>query len=104
MNLSFILRLSSFVPRSGPSSSVRLMIEKPLVSDAAQSAQAARHSAGPLRPLPPVPSVAALFETHARQQPDHPAVVLAGEVLSYGDLDRRANQLAHYLRALDVGP
>jgi non-ribosomal peptide synthetase component F len=32
------------------------------------------------------------------------AVVFEYEILSYGELNRRANQLAHYLRGLGGGP
>ena len=45
-----------------------------------------------------------LFETWAEQTPDAVAVVCNGQQLTYGALNRRANQLAHYLRALGVGP
>ena len=36
----------------------------------------------------------------ARAHPDRPCIVMAtsGEVISYGELDRRANRLAHLLR------
>src|SRR5205085_8700705 len=40
----------------------------------------------------------------AAATPDAGALVSGDQVLSYGELNRRANQLAHYLRALGVGP
>ncbi|MDQ3855175.1 MAG: amino acid adenylation domain-containing protein, partial [Chloroflexota bacterium] len=43
------------------------------------------------------------FEAHAEQTPDVMAIVSADNCLTYGELDRRANQLAHYLRARGVG-
>jgi amino acid adenylation domain-containing protein len=45
-----------------------------------------------------------LFEEQADAAPDRPAVVFEDRVLTYGELERRANQLAHRLRALGVGP
>ncbi|HVG19909.1 MAG TPA: amino acid adenylation domain-containing protein [Blastocatellia bacterium] len=46
----------------------------------------------------------ALFETRAEENPHETAVQFEGERLSYGELNRRANQLAHYLRSLGVKP
>lgn len=46
----------------------------------------------------------ALFEAQARLTPDRIAVIDGKQQLSYRDLDRRANQLAHHLRGLQVGP
>jgi non-ribosomal peptide synthetase component F len=40
----------------------------------------------------------------AEQTPDTIAVVFEDEQLTYGELNRRTNQLAHYLRTLGVGP
>jgi amino acid adenylation domain-containing protein len=45
-----------------------------------------------------------LFETQVRKNPNAEAVVYEAESLSYAELDRRANQLANYLRTLGVGP
>jgi len=44
------------------------------------------------------------FSRQARRTPDACAVVFGGEVLSYGELEARANQLSHYLRARGIGP
>jgi amino acid adenylation domain-containing protein len=49
-------------------------------------------------------SIHQLFEAQAERTPDAIAVVFEHEQLTYGELNRRANQLAHYLRALGVGP
>jgi amino acid adenylation domain-containing protein len=45
-----------------------------------------------------------LFEEQVELTPDAVAVAFEEEQLSYRELNRRANQLAHYLRALGVGP
>jgi amino acid adenylation domain-containing protein/FkbM family methyltransferase len=45
-----------------------------------------------------------LFEQRAAAAPEAPAVLYADGCLSYGELDRRANQLARHLRKLGVGP
>ncbi len=45
----------------------------------------------------------ALFEQQAELTPDAVAVVFEDQLLSYQMLNRRANQLAHYLRRLGVG-
>jgi amino acid adenylation domain-containing protein len=45
-----------------------------------------------------------LFEAWAARQPEAPAAVFDGDLLTYGDLDRRAGRLAARLRQLGVGP
>ncbi|MGB7498148.1 MAG: amino acid adenylation domain-containing protein, partial [Candidatus Acidiferrum sp.] len=45
-----------------------------------------------------------LFEAQVQRTPDAIAAVFETEQLTYGELNRRANQLAHHLRALGVGP
>jgi aspartate racemase len=45
-----------------------------------------------------------LFAEHATANPDAIAVVCDGTTLTYGELDRRSNQLAHYLHALGAKP
>ncbi|MEV6951754.1 non-ribosomal peptide synthase/polyketide synthase [Streptomyces sp. NPDC051183] len=44
-----------------------------------------------------------LFEEQAAERPDAGAVTAAGTTLSYGELNARANRIAHRLRALGVG-
>jgi len=40
------------------------------------------------------------FSTYAIETPDRPAYIMAnsGETVTYGQLDRRSNQIAHLLR------
>jgi amino acid adenylation domain-containing protein len=45
-----------------------------------------------------------LFEEQAAKTPDAPAVEFAGEQLTYAELNKRANRLAHHLRGQGVGP
>ena len=56
------------------------------------------------KPCPENPSIVQLFEAQARQRPEAAAFLWGGEQLSYGELNRRANRLAHHLRSIGVGP
>jgi amino acid adenylation domain-containing protein len=48
-------------------------------------------------------SVQALFEEQARTTPNATALMFGAETISYSELNRRANQLAHYLMDHGVG-
>ena len=45
-----------------------------------------------------------LFAEQAERTPERIALIDEREVVSYGDLNRRANRLGHYLQRLGVGP
>lgn len=45
-----------------------------------------------------------LFEAQVRRVPDAVVMSFEGQHLTYWELNRRANQLAHYLQGLGVGP
>ena len=45
-----------------------------------------------------------LFEEQAERAPSATALIFEGASISYGELNRRANRLAHHLRVLGVGP
>jgi amino acid adenylation domain-containing protein len=49
-------------------------------------------------------TLAQLFEQQAARTPGAVALVYEGERVSYGELNRRANQLARHLQGLGVGP
>ena len=45
-----------------------------------------------------------LFAEEAERSPSRIALVCEGEMLSYGELNRRANRLGRYLQGMGVGP
>src|SRR5262249_51770569 len=45
-----------------------------------------------------------MFESQVNQRPNALALIFEDERVTYGELNARANQLAHYLRSLGAGP
>ena len=45
-----------------------------------------------------------MFQEQVKRAPDQPALVAGAEQFTYLELNRRANQLAHHLRTLGIGP
>src|SRR6185436_7899110 len=64
----------------------------------------AGHAVSPVRVAHPVHNdcIHELFEEQAERTPNAIAVVYEGHQLTYGELNRRANQLAQYLRTQGV--
>ncbi|MDT3313478.1 amino acid adenylation domain-containing protein [Pseudomonas sp. rhizo66] len=58
----------------------------------------------PLAQFPETPLIHQQFEAHAQVRPDATALIFDGQTLSYGELNRRANQVAHHLLALNIRP
>ena len=52
----------------------------------------------------PAPSIQTLFELQVARAPSAVAAVFEGQEITYGELNARANQLAHYLRSRGVRP
>jgi amino acid adenylation domain-containing protein len=53
---------------------------------------------------PTDPCIPQRFEAQVARHPDAIAVVCADQQMTYGELNARANQLAHHLQTLGVGP
>ncbi|WP_420231956.1 non-ribosomal peptide synthase/polyketide synthase [Pseudomonas sp. ABY48] len=66
--------------------------------------QARQQAANHPQPYPTDIAVHQRIADLAAHQPDATAVIFDGQHFSYGDIDRRANQLAHALIARGVGP
>ncbi|MFB7778620.1 amino acid adenylation domain-containing protein [Streptomyces bauhiniae] len=61
------------------------------------------HSWNPAGPEQPADCVPALFERRVAETPREVAMSFGPVSLAYGELDARANQLAHHLRELGIG-
>ncbi|HSP80997.1 MAG TPA: amino acid adenylation domain-containing protein, partial [Myxococcaceae bacterium] len=77
--------------------------ELPLLSEAERHQMLVEWNAT-RREYPREACIHALFEAQARLRPEALAVAGKGRRLTYRELETRANQLAHHLRALGVGP
>ncbi|MBR7835038.1 amino acid adenylation domain-containing protein [Actinospica durhamensis] len=71
--------------------------------DRAEHAHALDRAAGPVTPVP-AGVLPDLFEAQAARTPDRPALHHRDSVLTYRDLNRRANRIAHALIARGLGP
>ncbi|MEO6196237.1 MAG: amino acid adenylation domain-containing protein [Thermoanaerobaculia bacterium] len=80
----------------------RPLSELPLLTDAERQELLADWSVAASHPVEE--PLHRLFEIQAARTPDAVAVTMGEERLTYGELNRRANRLAHRLRALGVGP
>lgn len=54
--------------------------------------------------LPEIQCLQQQFEAQVTRTPAAEAIIFEDQILSYAELNERANQLAHHLRALGVGP
>ncbi len=81
----------------------RRLSELPLLT-AAESAQVNAWSRIEEKPAREIRCLHELFEEHADRAPEAVAVIGDGGSLTYGELEVRANRLAHRLRGLGVGP
>ncbi len=75
-----------------PVSQIPLTVENPYKESAIQPFE------------PSVSAVQQLFEQQAQIRPNAAALVFEDETLSYGEVNRRANRLAHFLRQKGVQP
>jgi amino acid adenylation domain-containing protein len=82
--------------------------EQPALAVPLLDAAQRRHLLDTLSPGPAAPHDGRMLHqcvaAHAEASPDAPAVDCGGAVLDYRELNRRANQLAHYLLALGIRP
>ncbi|HVR07952.1 MAG TPA: amino acid adenylation domain-containing protein, partial [Thermoanaerobaculia bacterium] len=98
-----LLEQFAALARQAPRDPRRPLLALPLLDAAAR--HQALHEANDTAIAPPaVPFVHRWIAARAAAAPGAPAVTGGGRTLSYAELDRRANQLAHRLRSLGAGP
>jgi amino acid adenylation domain-containing protein len=78
--------------------------ELPLLTEGEQQALARWNATREPYAYPEGESLQQLFERQVERSPEAEALVYEQQRLSYEQLNRRANQLAHYLRRRGVGP
>jgi amino acid adenylation domain-containing protein len=98
MLANFTILLAGIVADPG-----RRLSDLPLLTDAERQRVLA-HGIGATADRPSDLCIHQLFEAQVARIPDAIALVFEAAELTYGELNRRANQLAHHLRALGVGP
>lgn len=81
----------------------RRISELPLLKPEEERQLLERWTSGARDFSPSLSGVHQLFEAQVERRPEATALVFEGERLSYAELNRRANQLAHLLRAVGVG-
>ncbi|MBK9945446.1 MAG: amino acid adenylation domain-containing protein [Kouleothrix sp.] len=81
----------------------RALADLPLLSAAERTRQLVEWNAGTPAGAPTLP-FQRLFEQQAARDPAALALVAGDQQLSYAALNARANQLAHHLRTLGIGP
>ncbi|MCA5966415.1 non-ribosomal peptide synthetase [Pseudomonas sp. P129] len=79
-----------------------LRLENVPILDAAERNHLLLDFNGSEQPFPQDCTVNALIEAQAASQPHSPAVIQGGHVLTYAQLNERANRLAHHLIGLGV--
>jgi amino acid adenylation domain-containing protein len=97
-----LLKHFGVLAREVPRRLDRRLHDLPLL-DEAERHQALREANDTAAPAPATPFVHHWIERRAAAAPAAPAVTGGGRTLSYGELNRRANQLAHRLLRLGAG-
>lgn len=95
---SWLTVLETIAAREG-----KLLLREVTVVGASEWQQLQQYARGPEESWSDERCVHEMFASHAVRNPEAIAVVCGSESITYGELNRRANQLACYLRARGVG-